>query len=421
MRKFLSTYQSVFSIINYVAFVLVLVSLAFPWHFTQPVFAIWLITWLLEGRWTDKSNFSFGRQTIPVLLMCGFVVWETLGLLWTGNMSSGVSELVRHLPIFAILLITLFGANKYYHSDKLKTALLVGCLLALLSYSMIIYWCNQTKAPGSWTTNYWTFFGEGPICYIKHRQYLCIALLLPLCFSGDIYRYFIKKYPKYACLTVIGLADLILVASIVMSGSRSTILLLPLLGMIYILRALPRRYKWFFAAGLIAIVIAAGIVLPRYNWRFASMKHDVAALFSAQPDPASIEEPRALIWTTVMRHADEFGWFGLGTGSSDEFLQKCYEEEHINLNFGSHNNYLYVFMELGWLGLIYFIGMLIAIPLFHTGGARWDAAMTSLIFGWSMLTENVLTMMSGLYIFFAVIILIQCRQRESDSQLPSRP
>jgi hypothetical protein len=60
MRKFLNAYQSVVGVINYVAFVLVLVSLAFPWHFTQPLFAVWLVTWLLEGRWADKTNFSFG-------------------------------------------------------------------------------------------------------------------------------------------------------------------------------------------------------------------------------------------------------------------------------------------------------------------------------------------------------------------------
>jgi O-antigen ligase len=222
-------------------------------------------------------------------------------------------------------------------------------------------------------------------------------------------------------MTVIGLADLILIAAIVMTGSRTTILLLPILGMIYILRVLPGRYKWFFASGLIAIVIAAGIVLPRYNWRFESMKKDVVALFTAHQGPTAIQEPRALIWTTVIRHADEFGMFCLGTGSSDGFLKKCYEEEQINMHYGSHNNYLYFFMELGWFGLIYFIGMLIVIPFFHTGGARRDATMTCIIFGWSMIAENLMTMMSGLYIFFAAIIIIQCLQRESNSQLPSRP
>ena len=91
------------------------------------------------------------------------------------------------------------------------------------------------------------------------------------------------------------------------------------------------------------------------------------------------------------------------------------------MHYGSHNNYLYFFMELGWFGLIYFIGMLIAIPFFHTGGARRDATMACIIFGWSMMAENLMTMMSGLYIFFAAIIISQCLQRESDSQLPSRP
>ena len=44
-----------------------------------------------------------------------------------------------------------------------------------------------------------------------------------------------------------------------------------------------------------------------------------------------------------------------------------------------------------------------------------------LVFGGSMMTENVLTMIGGVYIFFVLTALIQLEQREQDSLPPVRP
>ena len=335
MKKFSSTYQQALGILNYVAFLLVLISLAFPWRFTQPLFAIWLVTWLLEGRWANRANFSFGRHTIPVLLMCAFVGWEALSLLWTQDLSAGISELERHLPIFAILIMVLFGGNEHYKAYKLKTALLAGSLLALLSYCMIIYWFVHMGEINRWNFSYWTFFGEGPIQHMKHRQYLCIVMLSAVCFSGDVYRHFLTRYSKYACLATIGIADAILITAIVMSGSRMTILLLPIVGLIYLLREIPKRYIGVVVSCFIAVVISVSILLPRYNWRFYSMKKDLETMFCPSGTTTAILEPRVYIWSTVVRHADEFGAIGMGTGSSDGFLRKCYEEDQVAMHYGS--------------------------------------------------------------------------------------
>lgn len=139
MNNFLGKYKKIIEQINIASFFLLLLSLALPWCFTQPLFAVWLITWFLECRWLEKKNIHFGKHTIPILLLCGFVAWEALSLLWTIDREQGILELQKHLPIYAVLLVALFGVNKYYQSHQTKVALILGCLLAIFGYCMIIY------------------------------------------------------------------------------------------------------------------------------------------------------------------------------------------------------------------------------------------------------------------------------------------
>lgn len=422
MKKFFDYYQQAMGILSFVTFMLLIISLAFPWCFSQPLFTIWLIAWFLECRWLNLKNFRWGKPLIPVLILCGFVAWEALSLLWTQDVSSGKSELERHLPMFGLLLMSLFGWNEHYKAYRLKTALLVGCLVAVVSYSIVIYWhAHMGTIHQDPTFSYWTMFGEGPIQFLKHRLYLCIVLMLAVFFSGDVYHHFAQQYHKYSCMATIGIADIILLAAVFLTGSRTTIMLLPIVGLVWLAIKLPARIRWYVISGAAVLFIAGGSLLMRYNWRFQNMKHDLEILISQKAADPSVYEPRVYIWSTVLRHADEYGLAGMGAGSSDKFLLKCYEQDHYTRDFGSHNNYLYVWMDYGYIGLVYLILALIAVPLFHTGHARTNAALVSALFGWSMFTENLLTMMSALYIIFALIAIIQITQHEQDSQLPARP
>ena len=422
MKKFFEYYQQTMGILSFVTFMLLILSLAFPWSFSQPLFTIWLIAWFLECRWLNLKNFRFGKPLIPVLLLCGFVAWEALSLLWTQDISSGKSELERHLPMFGMLLMSLFGWNEHYKAYRLKTALLVGCLVALVSYSMVVYWhVHMGTINQDWMFTYWTMFGEGPVQFLKHRLYLCIVLMLAVFFSGDVYHHFAQQYNKYSCLATIGIADAILLTAIFLTGSRSTILLLPIVALVWLAIKLPARIRWYVISGVIVLFIISGSLLVRYNWRFNSMKHDIEILLTQKTADPAVYEQRVYIWSTVLRHADEYGLAGLGAGSSDKFLIKCYEQDNYPYRFGSHNNYLYVWMDYGYIGLVLLLLAMIAVPLFHTGIARTNAALCCALFGWSMFTENLLTMMSALYILFALVAIIQISQHEQDSQLPARP
>lgn len=431
MKKFLASYQQTFGILNYVTFLLLLVSLAFPWKFTQPLFTIWLVAWFLEGRWFSLRNWRMNRSTVPVLLLCGFVLWEALSLLWTQDISSGKSELERHLPVFAILLVALFGGNEHYKGYQMKTAWIAGSLLSIACYGLVCYEhaCTGTleSNPPFWYINSpWTLFGEGPVNILKHRSHYCIVLLMSLIYSIDVYRHFRTRYSALGTGIVIGIIDIILLMVIILTGSRTAILLLPIVGILLLIINYHGRWRKGFIIGILttyALLIFVGL---SYNARLISAKNDLVRMVSNdEAKQHDTQEPRIAIYSCALRHWNEYGLWGVGFGASAQKMQELYAEDGLEVclqyRYGIHNRYMKVWMELGPLALIAMLFILFSAPFWHTGQARHDAIMMCLIFGGSMMTENVLTMIGGLYIFFVLTALIQLEQREQDSLPPAHP
>lgn len=423
MNTYLLTYQRYMGAVNYALSLLFLFTLAFPWHITQPIAVAWLIAWLLEGRWLQRSNWQFSRNQIPLVLMGVFVLWEIISMLWTIDMPQARSEISRHLPLFGFILIGACGINPRHNTIALKTALYLGCLTAIVSYLMIVFWAKTNiyyTIYSEWVPfNPWTLLSEGPIGLIKHRLYLCIPLALSLCFSICLYRHYREKYTPLTAALTISIGDCILLAAIVLTGSRTTILLIPILLIAAIFMTLKGKKRWICAVSCLALLLIVGSIFWKYNSRFILTKNQVHSLETEQlknnPTPFTNTEPRLYIWTTVVSHWREYGVKGLGVGSAAAFMISCYEQDQVACYYGPHNAYLNTWMELGPLALLLLLGILIATPCCHIGTARRDAFWVCLILGWSMLTETCHTRMAGLYIIYAMIVLIQVATREADS------
>lgn len=424
MKSFFTYYQKYLAVANYLVFLLVLMSLAFPWRFTQPLFTAWLILWVLEGRWAIKANWTWRKSLMPVLLMCGFVGWEALSLTFGENPEQGWAELQRHLPVIAILLLTVVGANEHYKAYKLKTALMVGSLLSILCYSLISY---QHSLAGSlysysnvWYNNSpWALFGEGPVGFLKHRSQYCIVLMTSLLFSVDLFRHYSKTYSPLTAGLTIGIADVIIATVIVLTGSRTAMLLLPILLCIMALSLYNGRWRKQIAVSIILAFVILAVVGSSANDRLLTVKNDIAMLIhSGQAEMTNLTEPRVQIYSCALRHLDRFGFFGVGFGASEDVMNQLYVEDNMTycaqMKYGIHNRYLKTLIEMGPLALLAMLFILFSAPFFHNGQTRKDTAALCLVFGWSMLTENVITMIGGVYIFFALIILIEAEQHEQD-------
>lgn len=423
MNNFLGRYKKVIEQINIVSFFLLLLSLALPWRFTQPLFAIWLITWFLECRWLNKKNIHFGKPTIPILLLCGFVAWEALSLLWTIDCEQGILELQKHLPIYAVLLVSLFGVNKYYQSHQTKVVLILGCILAIFGYCMIIYWYRvQNTLPISLSYfDFWSIFGGRPVSVIKHRSHLCIILLIAFLFSFDIYQHYCKQYPALLTGFVISVIDIIFITTIILTGSRTAMLLLPILLIILFLKFYQGCWKKVITCSIVIGIIVLFCLGVSYNNRLSSVKNDLIYVHqNGIESVSSAQEPRLQIYSCALRHWNEFGFWGVGFGGSEKEMMSLFIEDSltrcVEKQYGIHNRYLKVWIEMGPMALLFMLFILIGSAFFHTGQVRKNVAYICIVFGWSMLTENVLTMIGALYVFFTLITLVQIEQHEQDLQ-----
>ena len=257
MKTFLQ-YQTILGQISFVCFLLLCFLLPFPWHFAQPVAVAWIVAWALECRWVQPKHFSFTKNHIPLLLLIGFVVWEVVSLLWTNQVEDGKHEIEKHLPILGILLVGLFGTDKTYKPILIKKAVYIGCLVSIVAYTILIYWCKENPYipvfRDYFVYDIWSIFGDGPFLLIKHRLYYCLVLTLALCFSGDLYQYYKAQYSSLSALLTFIIGDLILLVTIVLTGSRTMMMLIPIIAIIALIFNSRRWMQW----GMIALLLACG-------------------------------------------------------------------------------------------------------------------------------------------------------------------
>ena len=138
LRKISDKYQQIISLTNYLLVLTVAFSAAFPNRIFNILWVAWLATWLLEGRFLKKSNFSFDKSKIIILMLAGFYIWEAVSILWAEDKKAGFSVLERQMSFLAIVPVALFGVNRYYKTSTILASLVVGALVSILSYSMTL-------------------------------------------------------------------------------------------------------------------------------------------------------------------------------------------------------------------------------------------------------------------------------------------
>lgn len=420
MNRYLTKYTEAAEWLNYFIFLLVIFSLPFPWHFTQPLIVAWGISWLLEGRWLRKNCLRISRTQIPLLLITVLIAWEALSILWTADTDNGVRQFAKHLPVLAVILPAFFGVNRLYRMDKIRIVLYAATLISVLCYTMMQYWARVNGMVDIygryvlWDT--WNMFNIPPMSNIKHHAYYCPVILMALGCTGGLYRHFRKTYPRWSVLLTLGVGDLILLATIVLSSTRSTLMLLPVLCILAGWQYRHHRYARKVGIAVALFVAVAGslvwmqsTVVPKIKQAFVWVDYE------ASKNMPLAREPRIYIWHIILHDVSDYGWKGMGLGSADAYLAQAYERdgipEIIELSFGPHNQYLQTWMELGPIAMLLLVFIVLSAPWFHSRKVRWTSLYISLIYGWSMLTECYLTRMAGVFqVCFAAVLLIAMEQ-----------
>ena len=432
LKKIVDKYQQCIGVINYLLVLAVAFSAAFPNRIFNTVWVLWLITWALEGRFLKKSNFSFDKSKIAILMLAVFYVWEAVSIFWAIDKNAGYSILERQMSFVAIVPIALFGVNEYYKTTTIFTSLVVGVLISVLSYSMTLVYLNNVEYflhAGDKT--FWNGFNaenfSNWMSSIKHRLYYTTILAVALFSLPFLYKKYVSRYGK--CLTIIILCFVAVMISVMIyfSGSRSMILALILFASIALFRFINKKYSLVIASGIGLIVVTGLYLFITYHPRMQNFKSDDFEALKTGKTTNEMIEPRLLIWHVVFESPGEHFWYGLGAGNSTNSLVEKYKtnnfpDKFVIRRFGPHNQYFAEMMELGIAGALYLILFLFVFYGSLTGNARRFAFYFSLLIAFNLLTEAMLGRGDGVLTlsFFSLMCIWMEKEQKENKKLSER-
>jgi O-antigen ligase len=334
-------------------------------NFLPPFMILWGIFWLLENR-SKISEVIVYNNHMKRLFICFliFYAWQIFGLVFASNLDIGIERILKRLS-FLLFPLVLFFPGKMILQNLNK-------LLRIFVYSSVIFclFCfvfafyrslsfqsghmifNPHPVPYGWENYFFGYFLSNHI----HPSYLSMYLVLSVIISLDcLFNDTFKLIGKLKWVIIL----MIFIITIYFLSSRSGVLAIIVIIPSYLfLKIKQRRAKWillivlpFFLFGVFNVLKTNG----RFNYSFEKALSEV-------PGKTIIKDGRIPIWKSAISLIRKNFVFGVGTGDATEELKAEYKREgykdgyYDNLN--AHNQYLEIFLENGFIGLVFFIFIL---------------------------------------------------------------
>ena len=410
MTNFLQRYQSAVGQLNYTLFLLTVALLPFPQIFLRYASVAWFATWVLEGRFCSRPNQQDWRKAIPFLMFGGWYLWKIISGIWAEDTDAYGWQLERYLFFGLLIPVGIWGVNSRYDWKQVCKVLAISCITAAGVYLFTLFWVynadffNYDSGKVALQTLPLSFFADS-ISHIKHRLFLCstemMGIMALLYLRADI----CCKYGKAKGYFLIICAIVIMIAFILATGSRASILSGAALLTIWLLYKLPirrMRYKIAF------VLLACGIGLFALSQHPRMQTFDYTDLLSIR-ETAHDHNVRLNIWGTALENPKDYSLYGLGAGQSFQYLQNKYIEKGLirYQNFNSHNQYIEEWIELGIPGLIFFILAWLSLPFCTKKRARKSANMLLTLYALNMLTDCMFGRFDGIILWAVWMLLIR--------------
>lgn len=419
MTNFLQRYQSAVGQLNYTLFLLTVALLPFPQIFLRYASVAWFATWVLEGRFCSRPNQQDWRKAIPFLMFGGWYLWKIISGIWAEDTDAYGWQLERYLFFGLLIPVGIWGVNSRYDWKQVCKVLAISCITAAGVYLFTLFWVynadffNYGSGKVAVQTLPLRYFADS-ISHIKHRLFLCstemMGIMALLYLRADI----CCKYGKAKGYFLIICAIVIMIAFILATGSRASILSGAALLTIWLLYKLPirrMRYKIAF------VLLACGIGLFALSQHPRMQTFDYTDLLSIR-ETAHDHNVRLNIWGTALENPKDYSLYGLGAGQSFQYLQNKYIEKGLirYQNFNSHNQYIEEWIELGIPGLIFFILAWLSLPFCTKKRARKSANMLLTLYALNMLTDCMFGRFDGIILWTVWMLLIRLQADTQTNQ-----
>ena len=415
----MNRYQSIVGRINYGLFLLVVALLPFPQVLLRYACVLWIIAWVLEGRWLTKPpSLKGNKMAIPFILFGAWYAWKAVSVLWSADYAAWAWQMERYLSFGLLVPAGIWGVNGRYNWRTAGKVLVASCVLALpvyIGYMTALFhhpeWVPTQFLNNGWTqyTDRWLFFSQN-ISHIKHRLFLCSVELFGAVIAFRLYR---KRLwlllPLWA----------VMLSFIPLTTSRQAVLSAVALGVVGLIDALPKRHRWQYGVVIAAVGLVLGATLMRMHPRMQEVQlSDIKEMRELSYN----HEIRLNIWGAALQQPQDYLAYGLGAGQSGNYLNEKYKAVHFDgyvaEQYHAHCQYLEELMEIGLPGLLLFLLAWISIPLYAPKEGRPTAILFTTLFLLNMLTDCIFGKFDGVALWAVglLFILLQSNpQREEQT------
>lgn len=408
--------------LNYTLFLVIVALLPFPQILLRYTCVAWLVTWLLEGRCLRKPTREDWYKAIPFLMFGTWYVWKIISGLWAENTDAYMWQLERYMLFGLLVPIGIWGVNSHYDWKQICRVLAITCVAAAGVYAFTLFWVYNANffshdfgSVRLQSFNYEYFAHK--ISYIKHRLFLCsvemMGIMALLYLRVDITR----KWGMFKGYLLIIMAIAVMIALILATGSRASIISGVALLTIWALYKLPiRRIRYKIAL----VLVACGIGLFALSQHPRMQNFNYEHLLSIR-ETANNHNVRLNIWGTALDTPQDYSLYGLGAGQSIPYLQQKYKEagltNYAQISYAAHNQYLAEWMEIGIPGLMFFVLAWVSIPFFNIKRGRKSAMMLLTLYALNMLTDCMWGKFDGIMLWAVWMLLIRLQtDAQADQQ-----
>ncbi|MBO7316823.1 MAG: O-antigen ligase family protein [Paludibacteraceae bacterium] len=362
-------YRQIVGKLNWFLFLAVAFTLSFSPAVLRIVWVAWLISWFLEFRFLDKKNFSFSKYLVPSLMLLVFFLWQCLSYFWTIDKVTASVVLERQVSFLFLPLIMMFGVNENYDLKKSIFSFIIGTIVISISYiNNVVILSNYRNILNSnyfnvltdlefekFLKNFAHYFG-----FIRHHAFFSNVLIIASIFLLFVYKDIKEKIGKNLTL-VLTFAYLAINCYffIYLVDSRASLLTITLLIFIGVsVYFFSKKRSWIVVLCSSILVVTTFILILSFHPRLNNIRIDRLIKIEQVEDK---DDARLKIWSTALRHIDEYLFIGKGVGSSSLFLEQkniednIFSKNFVEKRFHSHNQYIETTIEMGVFALLLFI------------------------------------------------------------------
>lgn len=344
-----------------------------------------------------------------ILLYLAYVI----GIFFAFKTADGLKYAEYKLVFLLIPILFSFEPQFKVNIAPAIKGLILGVITTCILGYFASYSCVQN---GGGTIACWT---SSSFSYIHHPSYFSSYILIAIAgaWLGFFQKWQFFNLRNTLLFTVFGLFNYILCFSL------AGLLFLFLVFGAIVFYLLAKKFNVLIALGIgITTLLLSTFILsraPKFQVEFQEMKTSNEKYFSnpeaflySKGEGAYImgNEVRLIMWTISTQLIFEHP-FGVGTGNVDFYMEqklKKYKMDHIiEFHYNPHNQYLQTALEIGIVGLLLFIGIIVSTFIIAFRYKSYFLVLIISALAFHSLFESIFQRQSGVVFYtFWILLLI---------------